>query len=167
MIVNLHDRDNLKILIRYLANQREIHPKFSVGLTSGCYDLFHYYHLMYLEKCRRQCDFLIVGIDSDSFVRLTKGDGRPVFPEIHRASLLDAIVHVDVTFIMDRVEDFATMAEQMKPNLVFKSDAFDPKDIIGLEHGAKLRIIPDVEELTSTTGFIERIIKMKTKGTES
>lgn len=35
-----------------------------VGVTSGCFDLFHFYHLRYLERCKALCGFLIVGVDS-------------------------------------------------------------------------------------------------------
>lgn len=159
MLVNLHDRDDLKIVIRYLELMREKREAdgFRIGLTSGCFDLFHYYHLLYLEKCRRQCDFMIVGVDSDSLVRETKGKDRPVFPEIHRMKLLDALTHVDVVFVMDRIEDFGKMAEQINPNFIFKNEDIDPKKIIGLRvPGAMLRIIPDVEEMTSTSEFIKK-----------
>lgn len=33
-----------------------------IGLTSGCFDLIHYYHLRYLERCKANCDLLIVGV---------------------------------------------------------------------------------------------------------
>lgn len=43
-----------------------------IGLTSGCFDLIHYYHLRYLERCKANCDLLIVGVDSDSLVEMNK-----------------------------------------------------------------------------------------------
>jgi len=43
-----------------------------VGITSGCFDLTHNYHLNYFLRCRRLCDILIVGVDSDDLVRKTK-----------------------------------------------------------------------------------------------
>ena len=159
MIVTLHDRENLRIVTRYLEEQERISNEFKSGLTSGCFDLFHYYHLLYLEKCRRQCDFLIVGVDSDSLVREFKGKDRPVFPEIHRMKLLDALVHVDVVFVMDRVSDFDKMSQIMSPKLIFKNDAFNAEEIAGLKYGGALKIIPDVEEITSTSDFIKKMQK--------
>lgn len=47
-----------------------------VGVTSGCFDLLHFYHLRYLERCRALCDFLIVGVDSDILVHANKTSGR-------------------------------------------------------------------------------------------
>ena len=34
-----------------------------VGLTSGCFDLLHFYHLHYLLRCHALCDVLLVGVD--------------------------------------------------------------------------------------------------------
>lgn len=50
----------------------------SVGYTAGVFDLFHCAHRTYLAACKLQCDFLIVGVDSDALVKQKKGDDRPL-----------------------------------------------------------------------------------------
>ena len=65
-----------------------------VGITSGCFDLFHYYHLKYLERCKALCDFLIVGVDSDELVMANKNK-TPMIPEHHRLSIINSLRCVD------------------------------------------------------------------------
>jgi len=131
MIVTLHDRENLRIVTRYLEEQERISNEFTAGLTSGCFDPFHDYHLFYLEKCRRKCNFLIVGVESDSLIKESRGKDRPVSSEIHRMIMIDALVHVDVVFVMDSVSDFDKMSQIMRPKLIFKTD--DLKTILDVE----------------------------------
>ena len=66
-----------------------------VGMTSGCWDLLHASHLYYLDRCKEQCDRLIVGVDSDQLVKDNKGPHRPIHSEIHRLDLVWRLDKVD------------------------------------------------------------------------
>ena len=145
---------SFKTLMEYNHNNNAV-----IGLTSGCFDIMHYYHLKYLEKCKRLCDILLVGIDSDSFVRKIKGPERPVFNEFHRSSLVDALECVDGTFIMDSIEHFEYIAVAFEPRYIFKNQAFKDKPVAGTEFCKEVIIIDDVDEITSTTDFIKKIRK--------
>ncbi|MEN8190736.1 MAG: nitrilase-related carbon-nitrogen hydrolase, partial [Thermodesulfobacteriota bacterium] len=70
-----------------------------VVFTNGCFDILHAGHVDYLEKARRQGDFLVVGLNSDSSIRSIKGDGRPINPEDQRARVLAALGCVDAVVI--------------------------------------------------------------------
>ena len=57
-----------------------------IAFTNGCFDLLHAGHVNYLEEARRTADCLVLGLNSDSSVRLqNKGEGRPVNTELDRA----------------------------------------------------------------------------------
>ena len=141
-----------------------------VGFTSGCFDLFHYLHLIYLQKCRRQCEFLVVGIDSDRLVRETKGDKRPIIPEQQRAAMVAALECTDAVFIMDDLADFSKAAG-LGINYIFKNGGFRrPSDslqvnpgveIVGVRTGTEVVIVPDVNMPDSTSCIIEDIIARK------
>lgn len=126
-----------------------------VGLTSGCFDLLHFYHLRYLEKCRAQCDFLIVGVDSDMLIGKNKNK-TPMIPEHHRMAMVDALKCVDAVFQMDdirNIEDFYPIA-----NKVFKNSPVIYGNKVEINSGeAELVIIPDIEEVYSTTELINKI----------
>lgn len=129
----------------------------TIGVTSGCFDLLHYMHLIYLERCRRKCDFLIVGVDSDDLVRATKGPKRPNIPEAHRLAMVAALRCVDAVFIMDSLEHLKQAVEVGEINVMFKNSP----SIYGKPaetYGAKLVVVPDVEMPGSTSAIIEGIV---------
>src|SRR3990172_2057212 len=68
-------------------------------LVHGCFDLFHYGHLIFLNKCRELGDKLIVTITADEFIN--KGTGRPLFTAIQRKLILESLRIVDQVEIID------------------------------------------------------------------
>ena len=132
----------------------------TVGLTSGCFDLFHHLHLTYLQKCRRLCDVLIVGVDADDLVRETKGDNRPVIPEHQRVQVVNALECVDITFIMGSLDDWERAIYSFYPDILFKNTHFKPADVLN-PLSCKVVIVPDVLQFESTTQIIDEIKKAK------
>lgn len=49
-----------------------------VGLTTGCFDALHSGHRHLLREASRQCDYLIVAVNTDDYCRRVKGPMRPV-----------------------------------------------------------------------------------------
>ena len=140
------------IIRRNEIDKLDLHSKV-VGLTSGCYDILHYYHLRYLERCKSLCDFLIVGVDSDLLIHKNKNK-MPVIPEHHRMAMVDALKCVDAVFQMDEISDifeFYSVSHKVfkNSNVIYGKQI----DVVGPE----LVIIPDIEELYSTTAIINKI----------
>jgi len=131
-----------------------------VGLTSGSYDLFHNLHLVYLKRCRRYCDILIVGVDSDDLVRNRKGSHRPLVPEHQRVAIVSDLSCVGAAFILGSVEDFERAVESLSPKLIFKNDELKEEEVLGRDK-AKVIIIPDIVQYSSTSQIIEEILKRK------
>ncbi len=160
MIIDFNDMLSINSLISYCNTNG-----LDIGLTSGCWDLTHYYHLRYWERCKRHCDILVVGVNDDELIRSEKNNlNRPIFHEGHRLRLVEHSKYVDATFLMHTALELQKMANMLQPKYLFKNDAFidmDKKDIYGLVKDTKLVIIRDVEEKTSTTGFIASIMNNK------
>jgi len=126
-----------------------------VGVTSGCYDLLHFYHLHYFERCRAECDFLIVGVDSDQL--LTHFKAKPAtIPEYHRARMVEALRCVDAVFTLRnlaQLEEATKIAHKLfknQPELYGQPIVMDTAQ-------CELVVIPDIDEITSTSGIIEKI----------
>jgi cytidyltransferase-like protein len=109
MIINPYDKRAMRAAHLYCHDDGDK----AVGLTSGTFDLFHDYHLRYLERCRRLCDVLVVGVDSDASVRKVKGPDRPILSEFQRLILMDANKYVTFCYIQDSLEAFAKVAEAL------------------------------------------------------
>jgi rfaE bifunctional protein nucleotidyltransferase chain/domain len=104
-----------------------------VGLTNGCFDLFHDGHFHYLARCKEQCDYLIVLINSDASVRRLKGPARPRQPWAQR---MDNVMQ---TGLVDAVLPFEgrwdKIALEVRPDVVFQGEEYRPKDAAPGTHG--------------------------------
>ena len=137
------------------------HPDKVVGMTSGTFDLLHDFHLRFLKQCRRMCDVLVVGIDSDRLVRERKGPSRPIMSEFQREMVMNAIKYVEVVYTLDSLADYTTVCEALPVHRVFLNQVFRGREhevAVGTS-GAEVVIIPDVAESDSTSQIIDRIRK--------
>ncbi len=74
--------------------------KYKVGYTCGVFDLFHVGHLNLLERCKEQCEYLIVGVCNDDYVNNIKKK-EPVIPEEDRVRIINALKCVDRAELVD------------------------------------------------------------------
>lgn len=74
-----------------------------IGYTQGTYDLFHIGHLNLLENAKKQCDYLIVGINSDDLVKNYKGKIVNIHDE-DRARIVNALKCVDEAHIVNSLD---------------------------------------------------------------
>ena len=159
MIFSLQDTQDMIFLGEALQDKR------GIGITSGTYDLLHYLHFVFLRKCKRQCDVLFVGIDSDRLVQENKGAERPIVPEDQRLQMVNDLSFVDGVFVMDSTVDFLKAVGELHSDFIFKNDKFKPEEVIG-RHLAKVVTIPDIRIPDSTTAIVEECIRKRTLKTE-
>ncbi|MBU0976193.1 MAG: adenylyltransferase/cytidyltransferase family protein [Patescibacteria group bacterium] len=74
----------------------------TVGLVTGKFDILHTGHLEIFEYARKRADFLIVGIDNDKTIRITKGKD-PLFDQKERITLISELENVDFNFIFAKI----------------------------------------------------------------
>ncbi|MDC0379691.1 sugar transferase [Litorivicinus sp.] len=88
-----------------------------VGLCHGCFDLIHPGHIHHFEEARQWCDFLVVSITADRFIK--KGSGRPILEQHHRAEVLAELGVVDLVYIVDE-ESAVSAIKDVRPDYYFK-----------------------------------------------
>ena len=76
--------------------------KYKVGYTTGVYDMFHIGHLNILRRAKEHCDFLIVGVTTDSLCFERKGK-YPVICEQDRIAIVEAIKYVDKVILQSNM----------------------------------------------------------------
>ena len=94
--------------------------KYKVGYTQGTYDLFHIGHLNLLNHAKEQCDYLIVGINTDRLVKEYKNKDV-IIPDYERAKIVEAIKSVDEVVLTDTL-DKNEIAKRIKFDAIFIGD---------------------------------------------
>lgn len=80
--------------------------KYKVGYTQGVFDLFHIGHLNLLKNAKSQCDYLIVGVNSDDLV-ISYKQKKTNICEKERAEIVKAIKGVNkviITKTLDKIK---------------------------------------------------------------
>lgn len=97
--------------------------KYKIGYTCGVFDLFHVGHLNLLERCKAQCDYLIVGICDDDYVINIKKK-TPVIEEDDRLRILNALKCVDLAEKVDieTTNDKMLAWKRFKFDVLFSGD---------------------------------------------
>lgn len=95
----------------------EIKKKYHIGYTQGVFDMFHIGHLNLLKNAKEQCDYLIVGVNSDILVESYK-NRHVIIPEDSRLKIVSAIKYVDKS-LLSYTLDKRKMYEQLHFDVVF------------------------------------------------
>ena len=66
-----------------------------IGFTCSTFDLFHAGHVMMLEEAKKQCEFLIVGLQTDPTLDRADTKNKPVQGVFERWAQLKACKFVD------------------------------------------------------------------------
>ena len=124
-----------------------------VVFTNGCFDILHAGHLSCLERSRQLGDLLVVGLNSDSSVRINKGPSRPVLSHDHRAALLAGLACIDVVVVFDE-ERPEQLVRHLAPDILVKGSDYSPEQIAGADfvvsRGGKVVTLPLVPGLSTT-----------------
>jgi len=89
-------------------------------LVGGCFEIFHYGHLKFLQQAKKQGNFLIVVLEPDRFIQ-EKKNKNPIHNQIERAEILAAIEIVDVIILLPyfkKDSDYFVMVSQIKPKVI-------------------------------------------------
>jgi D-beta-D-heptose 7-phosphate kinase/D-beta-D-heptose 1-phosphate adenosyltransferase len=130
-----------------------------VGFTNGCFDILHRGHVALLEAAARECDVLVVGVNSDESVTRLKGPMRPIVPAAGRMAVLAGLS--SVSWVCEFGDDTPLeLIRLVQPDVLVKGADYTPDRIVGadlvLARGGRVvtpALIPD----TSTTRICERI----------
>jgi len=148
---------SMQKLAEIVTRRKRIGQK--VVFTNGCFDIIHAGHVDYLQKARRQGDFLVLGLNDDQSIRSIKGSNRPINNEMQRARVLAALGCVDaiVLFGEDTPIDLITT---LCPDVLVKGADWEEDEIVGAAEvkadGGRVERIPFTSQ-TSTSALIDQI----------
>jgi glycerol-3-phosphate cytidylyltransferase len=124
--------------------------------TNGCYDILHPGHIHSLIEAKKQGNVLIVGVNSDRYLKKVKSEHRPVMQAQDRAYVLASLSMVDyVTIFNENTPN--VILERLKPHIHVKSRLGynGSEDKVLKKHKIKLHLIDDIMGYSSSY-YIER-----------
>jgi glycerol-3-phosphate cytidylyltransferase len=75
------------------------------GFTCSTFDLFHAGHIMMLKEARTQCDYLIVGLQTDPTIDRPTEKNKPIQSVFERYEQLKACKYVDEVLVYATEKD--------------------------------------------------------------
>ncbi|MBR1765157.1 MAG: adenylyltransferase/cytidyltransferase family protein [Ruminococcus sp.] len=132
---------------------RNIVQMYKIGYTTGVFDMFHIGHLNILKRAKEQCDYLIVGVSTDSLVKSYKHK-TPVIPYEERVAIVEAIKYVDKVVPQKTMDKYSAW-EELQYNVIFHGDDWRGSDMYN-----------EVEEKLSSVG-VKMVFLPHTQGTSS
>jgi len=174
-IIEFEQRQNAELTAEKLVTETQLKAILQrlraegkkIVWTNGCFDIMHVGHILYLEKARSLGDLLVVGLNSDRSVRMSKGPRRPIVSEDQRAKLLTAMSCVDYVIIFDDQTPLKLL-NTFKPDIYAKGGDYtidtinqDERRLVE-SYGGEIALLPGVEG-ASTTNLIDKILETYTK----
>jgi rfaE bifunctional protein nucleotidyltransferase chain/domain len=176
-IMNLYQDDNRKLIytkthlcdiIRSLrgplgeitgskCNKRPV-----IGLTSGCFDIFHSGHISTLKQSKNMCDVFFICLSSDKQIREIKGPSRPVNHIEDRARMLLTMPFIDYVILYDETDnvyekELDNIMLMIQPDVWFKGSDYTERGIRGKHPSLKRIVLFNNLENKSTTNIISKI----------
>tara|TARA_B100000700_G_scaffold163603_1_gene181073 strand:- start:448 stop:852 length:405 start_codon:yes stop_codon:yes gene_type:complete len=122
--------------------------------TNGCFDILHRGHVELFKFCKSQGDYLVVGIDTDSRVKESKGPSRPFNSQEDRKFFLEAIKYIDKVVLFSTDNELRQrLAESNVDTMIVGSD-WKGKRVVGQEKVNKVLFFDRIGTY-STTSILE------------
>jgi len=124
------------------------------GLTCSCFDLLHAGHVMMLKECKRNCDKLIVALQTDPSIDRPDEKNKPIQDYFERYLQLEAIKYVDEICPYETEDDLIKLVCHIRPDIRFIGEDWKNKDFTGKQHTDKIHY-------TKRYGYSTTILRRK------
>lgn len=88
-----------------------------IGFTCSCFDLLHAGHILMLKDAKKQCDHLIVGLQTDPTIDRPDTKNRPIQSLKERKIQLEAIKYIDEIIEYSTEEGLYELLKKINPNI--------------------------------------------------
>ncbi len=132
----------------------------TVGFTCSTFDLFHAGHIIMLKEAKSQCDYLIVGLQTDPTID-RKEKNKPVQSIFERYVQLQACKYVDEIVVYATEKDLIDILLSFPIDVRILGDEYEHKQFTGrqecISKGIKF-YFNKREHTFSTTELRQRVI---------
>jgi glycerol-3-phosphate cytidylyltransferase len=101
-----------------------------VGFTCSTFDLFHAGHILMLEEAKRQCDYLIVGLQTDPTIDRPQKN-KPVQSVFERFCQVRGCKFVDEIVVYETEADLMNLLQSYPIDVRILGEEYEGKDFTG------------------------------------
>ena len=87
------------------------------GFTCGAFDLCHAGHIKMFKEARSQCDYLIVGLQTNPAIDRPRNKKNPIQSLEERWIQLSALKYIDEIHIYETEDDLIKLLRKLKPDI--------------------------------------------------
>jgi len=137
-----------------------------VGITFSAFDLLHAGHIGMLREAAENCDYLIVGLQTDPTIDRPDTKNKPVQTLVERYAQLNALKFIDEIVPYQTEQDLLDILELFQIDVRFlgeeyKEDEFSGKDICR-KRGIQLHFNKR-DHRFSTSGLRKRVVEAENR----
>ena len=167
----IHTKTQLTDIMSLIRATTTTTTKDVIGLTSGCFDIFHSGHISTLKQSKSMCDIFFVCLSSDKQIREIKGADRPVNRIEDRARMLLTMPFIDYVILYDESDntyekELDNIMLTIQPDIWFKGSDYTERTIRTKHPSLKRIVLCDNVENKSTTNIIRKIHNSGADGPE-
>jgi glycerol-3-phosphate cytidylyltransferase len=103
----------------------------TTGFTCSTFDLFHAGHLMMLKEARAQCDYLIVGLQTDPTIDRPAEKNKPIQSVFERYEQLKACKYIDEILVYATEKDLVDILLSYPIDVRILGNEYEHKSFTG------------------------------------
>jgi glycerol-3-phosphate cytidylyltransferase len=126
-----------------------------VGFTCGAFDLCHAGHLIMFKEIRKQCDYLIVGLQTDPSIDRPEKN-KPIETIEERMIRLQACKYIDKIVVYTTELDLYNILKELRPTVRFLGEDHRGKPFTGDDLGLEI-IFNSRNHNYSSSNLLQRI----------
>ncbi len=136
-----------------------------IGFTCSCFDLFHAGHVMMLKEAKTQCDYLIVGLQTDPTIDRSFKN-KPIQSVFERFVQLNACKYVDEIIPYSTEKELQDILTSYPIDVRIIGEEYRDKQFTG--HNLPMQVYFNSRQHSfSTTELRQRVLEAKKKNENS
>ena len=88
-----------------------------IGFTCSCFDLLHTGHIIMLKDAKEQCDYLVIGLQTDPTIDRPDVKHKPIQSLKERNIQLEAVKYIDKIIIYETENDLYKLLLDLNPDI--------------------------------------------------
>jgi glycerol-3-phosphate cytidylyltransferase len=101
-----------------------------IGFTCGAFDLLHAGHIVMLQEAKSNCDYLIVGLQTDPTIDRNEKN-KPIQSVYERFVQLNAVKYVDEIIPYDTEQSLMDLLQSQKIDIRFVGEEYRESKLTG------------------------------------